>query len=393
MSNRDKVFTAFAAIFILLVIIAGCNGGRNKSSEKVIKIGVAGPLAGDQADLASDQRNGVELAVDEANGRGGVNGYKFEVYALDDEHNPTKAVTVANRFVTDPNVAAVIGHLNSNATKAAEKTYNDNNVVQITASSTNPDLSNMGFKTFFRVCATDGVQATSIGTYSIKKLGLKKFVVLNDKTNYGQGLADAFISVVEGEGAKVVGHEAINQGESNYNSVLAKIKGLNPDGIFFAGMYAEGGQICKQARELGITAKYIGGDGLSNKGFIERAGDAANGTYCTYLAPDLNQVPSARKFVESYKKKYNNMPQTYAPYAYDAANIAIEAIKKAIKNSPRDKKISELRPAIVDYVRSTTAFKGVTGTINFDAKGDPQNQTFYIYTVENGQLKYLGRAL
>lgn len=370
-----------AFLIFLFALISGC--GQNPSSNTV-KIGCAGPLTGDQAQLGLDTCTGVKLAASEANEKGiGVPGMKFEVLSLDDQHNPAQAVNVAKKFVSDRDVMAVVGHFNSSCTKPASAVYHEARITQITATSTNPALSRQGFDTFFRVSATDDVQGPRGAAFAQNVLKIKTVYVIDDKTTYGKGLADEFEKEARKLGITVLGHEGITQGDKDFTPLLTKIKPLAPEMIYFGGIYPEGALIIRQARSLGISAVLMGGDGLANPLFTKLATpEIAAGTYATMVGGDMRKVPEAQEFIRQYESKYGPIGQ-WSAYGYDAANVLIQAVHKAGQKD---------RQAILKALREIPRFSGVTGEVVFDAKGDNQNQFIGVFKFENGQLLYAGPA-
>ena len=377
-----KPYIKALRILAILSLITGC--GQSASHTQVIKIGCAGPMTGDQAQLGIDSCRGVQLAVDQANEKGvGVPGYKLEALALDDQHNPAQAVNVAKKFVADQDLVGVIGHFNSSCTKPASAIYHESKMVQITAASTNPEISRQGFETFFRVAATDDVQGPKGAGFASHKLGAKKIFVIDDKTTYGKGLADEFEKEAKKLGTTVLGHEGITQGDKDFTSLLTKIKPLQPDLIYFGGIYPEGALLIRQARALGIQATFMGGDGMAMPTFIEVATpEIAEGMYATMVGGDTNKLPGAQEFIKAYETRYGTVGQ-WSAYSYDAANILIAAIQKAEKKD---------RETILKAMREIPSFHGVTGEIVFDKKGDNQNQFIGMFKVEKGQFVYLGPA-
>lgn len=369
-------------VFLLLAVflIAGCSGS---SGGNVIKIGCAGPLTGDQAQLGTDTCRGVSLAVEEANQKGEIlPGYKLEALVLDDQHNPAQAVNVAKKFVSDPDVIAVVGHFNSSCTKPASAVYNEARMIGMTATATNPDLSRQGYDTFFRVSATDDVQGPRAAHYA-QKIPVKSIFVIDDKTTYGKGLADEFDKEARKIGLNVLGHESITQGDKDFTPLLTKIKPLAPDMIYFGGVYPEGALLVRQARSLGMSAQFMGGDGLANPIYSQLATpEIAEGTLATMPGGDVHKIPAAAAFIKAYEAKYGPVGQ-WSAYSYDAANVLIESIRKAGKKD---------REAVLKAIRQVPEFSGVTGKIVFDAKGDVKNQMIGVFKFQNGKIEYVGPA-
>lgn len=390
-----KLVIGICLVIVIWLLVIPCYAAETK----VIKIGCSAPFTGDQAKIGLDLLNGAKLAVIEANEKGEViPGYTLEVYPLDDQHSPIQAVNAAKKFAADPSIVGVVGHLNSSCTKPASAIYNEAQLVQITPASTNPDISKQGFNTFFRICATDEVQGPKGAAYALKTLGLRKAYIIDDKTTYGVGLSAEFEKAFKGLGGEVLGHEGITQGDKDFTSIVTKVKALNPDLIFFGGIYPEGALLVKQARDLGITARFMGGDGLCDNIFISLATkDAAQGTVATMVGADMKKVAEgaelARRaggaspegtvgFVQSYEKHFGPVG-LYSAYAYDAANIMIDAIRRS---GGVDRK------KILDEVRDTKDFKGAIGITNFDEKGDNLNKFIGIFEVKSDKFEYIGPA-
>lgn len=389
--NRSTVSSLCSSILpaaaAICLIMAGCadsqSGGKSSAAPAVIKIGCAAPLTGDQAQIGIDHCQGVQMAVEEANASGRLGNSKLELLKMDDQRNPAQAVNVAKKLVADPAVLGVIGHFNSSCTQPASAIYKSAGMTQITAASTNPALSRQGFETFFRVAATDDVQGPQGARFASGKLGVKKLFVIDDKTTYGKGLADAFEKEAAALGVTVLGHEGITQGDKDFNPLLTKIKPLQPDLIYFGGIYPEGALLLRQARALGLKAPFMGGDGIATHTLAELASaDMAEGTYATMVGGDMKKVPSAAKFVAEYESRFGKLGQ-WSAYGYDAANILISAVEKAA---------SKDRAGVLAAMRSIPSFRGITGEVVFDEKGDNRNQFIGIFQFKSGELVYIGPA-
>ena len=351
---------------------------------EVIAIGCSAPLTGDQAKIGIDMLNGVILAVEQANARGDtLPGMKLLLVPLDDQHSPSQAVNVAKKFVVDANLVGVLGHLNSSCTKPASAVYHEAGLVQITPASTNPEISKQGFNTFFRVSPTDDVQGPQGANYAFKTLGLKSVFIIDDKTTYGKGIADEFEKQVHLLGVNLLGHEGITAGDKDFTALLTKIKALDPDLIYHGGYYPEMALLVKQGRDLGVRARLMGGDGVADSLLVKLATPAAaEGVLATMVGADMKKVPTAQTFVKAYETRFGELG-LYSAYGYDAANILIEAIRRAGKKD---------RAAVLEEVRKTRNFPGVTGTVNFDARGDSTNKSIGIFEVRDGRFEYIGPA-
>lgn len=353
-------------LFLFIGLIQSCTHKSN-----LIKIGVAGPMTGDQSVFGRDERRGVKLAVQEWNHGGGVLGKQIDVIVEDDQHDPRQAVAVANRLLSD-GVAGVIGHFNSNCSIPASSVYNRAGITMISHGSTNPQLTEQGFNNVFRVCGRDDQQGRIAADFACNKLKASRIAIIQDKTTYGQGLADEFRKWL-GVSCKVVYYGSIIQGDKDFRAVLTNVKAQNPDLIYYGGVYPEGGLLVKQARQLGIKALFMGGDGIMGPEFINIAGSSANEVYATF-GPDMSNVLSAKTFIESYKKFYG-APGPYSIYAYVAANILLTAIKDS----------GHLNPAAIIQYLHTHSFDTALGTIEFDKKGDVVHSPYVIWRVKDGK--------
>lgn len=346
-----------------------------------VKIGSASPLTGPQAHIGIDIRNGVQLAVEDLNAKGveiGGKKVKFELVAEDDEANPTKATTVAQKLV-DAKVAAVVGHFNSGASIPASKVYADGGVPQISPSSTNPDYTLKGFKTTFRVVAHDGRQGPTLARFAFNTLKTKNIAVIDDSTSYGQGLADNFEATAKTLGAKIIAREHSTDKDTDFKAILTKIKGKKPDLIMFGGIDPQAAPMIKQMKELGIKAAFIGGDGIQTPNFIKLAGDAAEGAMASIPGLPKDQMPGGKTFLEKYKAKFNQEVELFAPMGYDAVFVFVEAMKRAGSADP-----AKFLPEI-----GKTDYQGVIGPIAFDDKGDLKNGPITIYVVKGGKWEPL----
>lgn len=347
----------------------------------VVKIGSASPLTGPQAHIGIDIRNGVQLAVEDLNAKGveiGGKKVKLELVSEDDEANPTKATTVAQKLV-DAKVAAVVGHFNSGASIPASKIYADGGVPQISPSSTNPDYTLKGFKTTFRVVAHDGHQGPTLARFAVNTLKMKNIAVIDDSTSYGQGLSDNFEAAAKTLGAKIIAREHTTDKDTDFKAILTKIKGKKPDLIMFGGIDPQAAPMIKQMKELGIKAGFIGGDGIQTPNLIKLAGDASEGAMASIPGLPKDQMPGGKTFLEKYKAKFNQEVELYAPMGYDAVFVFVEAMKRAGSADP-----AKFLPEI-----GKTDFQGVIGPIAFDDKGDLKNGPITIYVVKGGKWEPL----
>jgi branched-chain amino acid transport system substrate-binding protein len=388
---RQPIVRAATAV-VLALALASCGKEAPPPPKKqaeapqapealVVKIGSASPLTGPQAHIGIDIRNGAQLAIDDANAaRMSIGGkpVQFELVAEDDEANPTKATTVAQKLV-DARVAGVVGHFNSGASIPASKIYSDAGIPQISPSSTNPKYTQQGFKTTFRVVAHDDQQGPTIAKFATANLKAKTVAVVDDSTAYGQGIADAFEKTAKAAGAKIVAREHTTDKDTDFKAILTKIKGRNPDLIMFGGIDPQAGPMVKQMSELGIKARYIGGDGMQTPNFIKLAGAPAEGVMASMPGLPKEQMPGGKDFMSKYKAKYNAEVELFAPMGYDAVMVFIDAMKRAGSTEP-----AKFLPEV-----GKTQLQGVIGPIAFDGKGDLVNGPITIYVVKGGKWEAL----
>ena len=351
-------------------------------ASNVIKIGHVGPTSGAIAHLGKDNENGAKMAVEEWNAKGvTIGGQKMtiELLAEDDAGDPKQGTAVATKLV-DAKVAGVIGHLNSGTTIPASAIYSAAGIPQISPSATNPKYTRQGFKTTFRVVADDTQLGSTLGKYAVTTLKGKMIGVIDDRTAYGQGVAEEFEKAVVAAGGKVAGHEFTTDKATDFNAILTTLKGKKVDIVFFGGMDAVAGPMIKQMAQLGIKAKFMGGDGICSTELPKLAGDAMkdNMVYCAEAGGvEGEQKVGMDKFKVDFKAKYNADVQVYAPYTYDAMNLMISAMVKADSADPA--KYLPILAATADY-------KGVTGTIAFDEKGDIKNGALTLHTYKGGKI-------
>jgi branched-chain amino acid transport system substrate-binding protein len=346
------------------------------SAQEVVKIGHVGPTSGQIAHLGKDNENGARMAIDELNAKGvtiGGKKVKLELLAEDDGADPKQGTAAAQKLV-DAKAAGVVGHLNSGTSIPASKIYSDAGIPQISPSATNPKFTRQGFKTTFRVVADDVHLGGTLGRYAVKNLKGKSIAVIDDRTAYGQGVADEFEKGVASAGGKTVGREFTNDKATDFTAILTNIKAKKPDVVFFGGMDAVAGPMIRQMKQLGIKAKFMGGDGICSGELPKLAGGAMDDdqVVCAEAGGVEGEAKkSMEDFKTRFKAKFNADVQIYAPYVYDATNVLVAAMVKAGSADP-----AKYLPVLA----KTAGYKGVTGTIAFDEKGDIKNGALTLYT-------------
>ena len=340
-----------------------------------VLIGHAGPLTGPIAHQGKDDENGVALAIDEANARHLVIGGKpvtFRMVSEDDQGDPRIGTLVAQKLV-DAHVAAVIGHLNSGVTIPASEIYVKAGIPVITGSATSPELTERGLKGVFRTIGRDDQQGPALAAYIAAELKAKRVAIVDDKTAYGEGLADEVDKALRARGVAVVARERTGDKETDFKAILTRIKAKAPDAVFHGGMDATGGLMLKQARELGITATFAFGDGACTDEMAQLAGAAGEGLACSQAG--LPAASATRQFRDAFTARYGET-KLYAAYFYDATNVVIDAMRRAGSVDP-----AKFAPRIYE-----TRMQGATGPVAFDAKGDRRDAEMTIFRMRNGSI-------
>ena len=369
---------------VATAIVAAFAFAGAAQAQEVIKIGHVAPLTGPNAHIGKDNENGARMAVDELNAKGFMIGGKkvtFQLVPQDDASDPKQATTVAQALV-DAKVKGVVGHMNSGTTIPASKIYFDAGIPQISPSATNPKYTQQGFNTAFRVVANDGQLGGVLGRYAVNELKGKNVAVIDDRTAYGQGVAEEFRKSALAAGATVVATQYTTDKATDFNAILTSVKSKKPDLVFFGGMDAVAGPMLRQMDQLGVSAKFMGGDGICTTELPNLAGPGLKDS--EVVCAEAGGVTEAGKkalddFKAAYKKKFNQDVVIYAPYTYDALMTLADAMQKAGSSDP---KVYLPELAKIHH-------KGVTGEIAFDPKGDILNGTLTLYTYKGGKRSLL----
>jgi len=361
---------------VIAAVAAAMFAGTAYSQEQTVTIGHVGPTSGGIAHLGKDNENGARMAIDDLNARGvkiAGKSVKWVLDAEDDAADPKQGTAVANKLV-DAKVNGVVGHLNSGTSIPASNIYAAAGIPQISPSSTAVAFTNRGLKNVFRVVANDGQLGGTLGRYAVKDLKGKSIAVIDDRTAYGQGVAEEFAKAVKASGGSIAEQQYTTAQATDFTAILTAIKAKKPDIIFFGGMDAVAGPMIRQMKQLGIESKFMGGDGICTTDLPKLAGGAmADGQVVCAEAGGVEgaQKGGMDKFKADYQKKYGMPVQIYAPYVYDAVELMAEAMVKAGSADP-----AKYLPVLA----KTSGYKGVTGTISFDAKGDIKNGALTLYT-------------
>ncbi|WP_235580457.1 branched-chain amino acid ABC transporter substrate-binding protein [Rhizobacter sp. Root404] len=354
-------------------------------AQEVVRIGHVGPVSGPVAHLGKDNENGAKMAIDELNAKGvsiGGKSVRLVLLTEDDAGDPKQGTAVAQKLV-DSKVNGVIGHLNSGTSIPASKVYSDAGIPQISPSATNPKFTRQGYKTTFRVVADDVHLGGSLGRYAIKELKGKSIVVIDDRTAYGQGVAEEFAKAVKASGGVIAEQQYTTDKSTDFSAILTSVKAKKPDIVFFGGMDAVAGPLARQMKQLGINATMMGGDGICSPELPKLAGGLlTDGAVICAEAGGVEggQKVGMDKFKENYKRKFGVDVQIYSPYVYDAVNVLVSAMVKAGSSDPK---------VYLPVLAKTTDYKGVTGNISFDEKGDVKNGALTLFTYKSGKREQI----
>jgi branched-chain amino acid transport system substrate-binding protein len=348
-----------------LAMAASLAGAGSATAQ--IKVGVAGPITGGSAAFGAQLKQGAEQAMEDINAAGGILGQKITLSVGDDRADPKEGVSVANKFVGD-GIKFVIGHFNSGVTMPASEVYQENGMLMITPSATNPRVSERGMWNVFRTCGRDDQQGGIAGNIIAQKFKGKRVAVIHDKTTYGQGLADETRKAMNAKGVKEVFYEGVNKDDKDFSALVSKLKAANPDLVYWGGLHDTGGLILRQMRGQALQAPMMGGDGITDDEFAAIAGPGAEGTLMTF-SPDPRTNPANKEIVDVFRKKRGFEPQAYTLYSYAALQILKQAAEQAKSLDP--KKVAEV-------MHSGKAFKTVLGDIAYDKKGDVSTDGYMI---------------
>jgi branched-chain amino acid transport system substrate-binding protein len=339
-----------------------------------LKIATQSPLSGGQAALGEGIKLGAQLALEKFKGPLEKAGFKVELVPFDDQAKPDVGVANARNIIADKDIIGVIGHLNSGVAIPSSEVYKEVNLAMISPANTNPTVTDRGYANIFRVCGRDDVQGVVGSEFAHGTLKAKTAYVIHDKTTYGQGVAEFFKADAEKKGIKVVGFEGTEE-KSNFDPIITPLKAKNPDLVYFGGIYEQAAPFFKQAREKGVKAKFMGPDGMDSSDLTKIAGKAVVGMHYTSVAGPVSVYPQAKQFAEEYKKKFSKNPEPFAAQAYDSTAILLKAIEAAAKGGK-----APTRDAVTAAIRDVK-HTGITGSVEFDGKGDPKKALYFVLQV------------
>ena len=339
-----------------------------------IKIAVQAPLSGEQAALGEHIKLGAQLAVEEAVKAFKAMGYDLELVPQDDQAKAEVGVANARNMVADPDVLVIVGHFNSGVALPASEVYKDAMLAMISPANTATEITDRGYPNVNRVCGRDDVQGPVGARFAAQELKAKSVYIVHDKTTYGQGVADSFRNEAKKLGMNVMGFEGTEE-RANFAPMIIPMKAKNPALVYFGGIYHQGGLLLKQMREKGVKAMFMGPDGVDSEEMVKIAGAAAVGSYYTSVAPPRDATPETAAFAKKYKQRFGKDIEAFGLYGYDATLVGIKAMEQWLKANPSKK---PSRADVSAAVRNIKGFKGVTGSIEFDNKGDPINAKYFV---------------
>jgi len=348
----------------------------------VVKLGHSVPLSGEERTHGRAADRAVRLAVEQANAAGDLS-FTIELVSLDDECTREAGEAVARKLCKDAGVFGVVGPFNSTPTQAAGPVYDDAGLAHICPAASNPDLSRQGWSTFFRVVASDEVQGWEAAKCALEIVGARRIAFLHDKSAFGQPLGEIVADEAEKQGADIVLFEGIDRGQRRFPQTVHRVREAEPDLIYFGLIEAEGSAMAKHLREAGVTAPYLGADGLKPSRYLETPEWDVVGPYYTSACTDVTRRPSAARFREAYGDRFPDFADytVYTVEAYDAARILIDALRRVGM---------EEREAIRHEISQTAGFAGASGPITFTERGNRVDPVIDFYVVREGNLTFLG---
>jgi len=366
------------SLALLLIVTFGLAGTAAAQQKGRIKIAVQAPLSGEQAAIGEHIKLGAQLAVEESSKAFKDLGYDLVLVPQDDQAKPEVGVANARNMVADPEVLVIVGHFNSGVALPSSEVYKDAMLTMISPANTATEITDRGYPNVNRVCGRDDVQGPVGARFTAQDLKLKSVYIIHDKTLYGQGVAENFRNEAKKLGLTVLGFDGTEE-RANFSPMIIPLKAKNPDLVYFGGIYHQGGLLLKQLREKGVKAKFMGPDGLDSAEMAKIAGSAVVGSYYTSVAGPPDAYPETAAFAKKYKQRFGKETESFGMYGYDATLVGIKAIEGWIKANPGKK---PSRADVVTAVRNIKNFKGITGSIEFDNKGDPVKAKYFVLQFE-----------
>jgi branched-chain amino acid transport system substrate-binding protein len=398
MTLKGRVLQSVTVLGALLLVVAGCSrdsgGDAAQEEKKTVKIGVIAPLTGSLSELGLGIKNSVDLAVKQANEKGTVPGYELLLAAEDDAADPATGANAANKLASDPQVAGVVGTLNSSVAQSVAPVLAKASITQVSPANTNPTLTRgpkpddspqRVWPTYHRTATTDTFQGPFAADYALGDGGFKSAFVIHDKKTYGQGLAQTFTARFKEKGGTIAGTETVNENDRDFGAVVTQVIGTDADMVYYGGEYPAAGPLAAQLKERGFKGPLMGGDGIYASDFFKGAGDKGEGTLATSIGEPVSELESAKQFVTDYEAAgYKESYSAYGAQSFDAANIIIQGLAKALPNADS---VEAARPEIVKAVGATQGFQGATGEHSFDEYGDTSNKALTVYKATGKEWK------
>jgi branched-chain amino acid transport system substrate-binding protein len=371
---------------LALVFVLGSYGAA-WGQKGTIKVAVQAPLSGEQAALGDHIKLGAQIAVEESVKAFKALGFDLLFVPYDDQAKPEVGVANARNIVADPDILLLVGHFNSGVALPSSEVYKDVMLAMISPANTATDITDRGYPNVNRVCGRDDVQGPVGARFAAQDLKLKSVYIIHDKTLYGQGVADNFRSEANKLGLKTVGYDGTEE-RANFAPMIIPMKAKNPALVYFGGIYHQGGLLLKQMREKGVNAVFMGPDGLDSSEMVKIAGSQVVGSYYTTVAGPPDAYPESAAFAKKFKQRFGKDAESFTMYGYDAAMVGIKAIEQAIQANGGKK---PSRAEVSSTVRKIKNFKGVTGSIAFDKKGDPVQAKYFVLQFE--KRSYPGKVV
>ncbi|MDD3213406.1 MAG: branched-chain amino acid ABC transporter substrate-binding protein [Eubacteriales bacterium] len=382
-----RALSLLVSVTLLLSMLACCASASAEAALPVIKVASVTPLSGSQAAMGETIKNGIELALNERIAEFNDLGFDLQFVPQDDQADPKVGVSIAQRLIEDKDFLAVVGHWNSGVAIPSSEVYNQGNLAMVSPANTATAVTDRALPVVNRICARDDAQGPA-GADFLFGLGLTSVFIVQDKTTYGQGVADEFKKRFEAIGGAVLGYEGITAGEADYSAVEEMIRASGAQAVYFGGIYPEGGLMIKQLAEKGIDVTFLGPDGMDSVELVNIAGDAVIGSYYTSTAAGVVNTDKGNAFVAAYEAGYGRAPEGYAAYGYDAMNVALDAIKTAISANGG---ALPTREQVVEAVRATSGYEGVATNVTFNAIGD--NTEAKVYVLGFSEATYPAEAI
>jgi branched-chain amino acid transport system substrate-binding protein len=375
----NKRTISLLSLFVIASMLLAACAGAGAGGKGTIKVATQSPLSGGQSAIGVDIKNGAELALGQLKKPLEDMGFKVELAAFDDQANPDNGVANAKNIVSDPTVLCIVGHYNSGVQIPSSEVYHSSNLANVSPANTNPKVTDRGYLEVSRIVGRDDVQGVVAAQFAVSK-GMNTAYVIHDKTAYGQGIAEFFKREMEKNGKTVAGFEGTEE-KANFDAILSPLIAANPDVVFFGGIYDQASVLFKQAREKGFKGMLLSDDGYDSPEAVKIGGAVlleGGGLYYTTVAGPAKLYPGTAKFQTDFKAKYGADPKPFAAQGYDSMAICLKAIENAAKAAGNK---MPARLAVAEAVRALKDFPGITGTINFNAKGDLTTAKYFVIQV------------